>query len=165
MMQEERVYSLFKKIKEYEKNSNLLLELEAVDLVGKHQLTCGGFQIPMEVLKDSYITRRNYAECSVLEIKNKMGKTIGMRLDTDNHEFYQITFLEENNTSFIEYCIETNEESSFVRIENNNIFSYDTTSSHDNKLENIVTQIDQKIENLLGNDHMKIYQIRRKGLS
>lgn len=147
------------------------LELEATTLIQKLGLIGDNFCIPLHILKTCTVVEKTYVGFSTLEIRNSLGKIIGIQIFNDKGDIYQITLLEENEKNLTEYRISCNELDSILAIEEikgqeqlYSSFSYIQNKSLKSILEEeniILNRIDQFIEENV-REIFKIYQIKRK---
>lgn len=167
------------RIKKLEKKINFCdvkFEIEVTSLIQKFNLIYGSFYLPLEILKTCTVIQKTFVGFSILEIKNLSEKLIGIRLQNDKGEMYQITLLEDDKTISTEYRVCCKDFNSIIMVEEikdllscdskkYSTFEWIQNKSSANFLmdkEYILNRMDQMIEE---NDRetTKVYTIRRKG--
>lgn len=168
---------LIQKVDNYIKNKEVLVEVEALNFSQKLKMTYDDFHLPLSILRESFVCQKIFSFFSVLIIRDKKNKMIGFKLILDNNDTYQFAFFNRkdkdgNITKVEEYAIINQDLDLILEIEKfaNNIENSFIIKSnkYNNNLSNIILKekacaiIMQKIENLMGENDIKIYQIRRK---
>lgn len=166
---------LIKKIDEYLKDNPALLENEITSLMLKKEVICNEFNLSLDNLSECSITQKFYSSFFIVEVRDSNNNLIGIRLNTDADETYQVSSFrkKEFDGSFTikeEYIVNDLEFKLLVGVQKNtndqeDIFTIMPNISLDScsdLREIAVTKILQIVEDMLGKDEMKIYQLHRK---
>jgi len=165
---------LIRKVNEYLNNNVVLLENNIVSEIIKKKIINNEFKLKFDNIDEYTIKQKFYSEFILLEIRDAINNLIGFRITTDRGEFYQFsrTKIEEENGNYliidnydvndliVEVC-KNNKDYENITI----ITSDDSFISSSYAKEIVEYRILCAIENLLGKDEMKIYQIQRKKVS
>ena len=160
-----RIQRLEEKINCYDKK----LELEATTLIQKLGLMGDNFCIPLQVLKTCTVVEKIYVGFSTLEIRNSLGKIIGIQVLKDRGDIYQITLLEENGKTSTEYRVSCDDFDSIITVEEienypYSIFEFTRNGSSkflSDEQRNVLSRIDGIIEKM-GKETNKTRMINRK---
>lgn len=166
---------LIEKADGYLKDNTALLENEIISLMLKKDIICNEFNLSLDNLKECSVTQKFYSRFFVIEVRNSDSNLVGFKLVTDNNEIYQVSSFEKKEvqgkiTVKEEFIIDDFELKLLVGIQKNNdghedVFTIMPNTSLDSCYdlrETAEVKIFQAIEKMLGQDEMKIYQIRRK---
>lgn len=168
---------LIQKVDNYIKNKKVLVEVEALDLSQKLKMTYYDFRLPLSILKESFVCQKIFSFFSILIIRDKENKMIGFKIISDNGIYQFASFSRREKdvslTQIEKYVISDQELElvlEFEKISGNTENSFIIKSSKlDDKLSSSIILeekasiiIMQKIEKLMGEEDIKIYQIRRK---
>lgn len=163
-----RIEKLLKRLSTH----NVVFELEATNLMQKFKLMGDTLILPLEISRTCTFIEKTYVGLSVLEIRDLSDKVIGVKVQNNKGEIYQITLLEKDKTIAIEYRIFCKDFDSILTVEEikgqeqpHSNFCYIENKSPNSLLdgkEEILDKVDQMIEE---NDKeaVKIYKIQRKG--
>lgn len=145
------------------------LELEATTLIQKLGLMGDNFCIPLHILKTCTVVEKTYVGFSALEIRNSLGKIIGIQIFNDRGHIFQITLLEENRKNLTEYRISCDDFNSIIIVEEKENQEYPifelTKNQYSEFLSNEQKDIFNRIDSIIGKiekDSNKIRMMNRK---
>ncbi len=159
---------LIENIEKYQKQNILLLENQILDDLLKKKILREIFDMKeIGNLKMFAVSWKQYLSTNMLEVRNLENQIVGILLDKNGVEYLVIDY-QENQKHIIEYRISKEQKMEKIRVEldfnhfdRENIIFLSTEESTLSFIE-IIANMEKEIQEMITEENVKIYQIKRK---